>query len=48
MTEDEDSHNEKEDDRVASVLGAALATIDGGEDSDVEEDQKGQRHHSQQ
>ena len=48
MTEDEDSHNEKEDDGVASVLGATLATVDGGEYSDVEEDQQGQRHHSQQ
>ena len=40
MTNDADSHDEKEDDGVASIFGAALATVDGGEDSDVEEDQE--------
>ena len=40
MANDEDSHNEKKDDGVASIFGAALAAVDGGEDSDVEEDQK--------
>ena len=48
MANDEDSHNEKEDDRVASIFGAALAAVDGSEHSDVEEDQKWQRHHTQQ
>ena len=40
MTNDEYSHDEKEDDGVAPIFGATLATVDCGEDSDVEEDQE--------
>ena len=48
MADDEDDHDQQQDGRVVPVPGAALPTVDREEDTDVEEDEKQQRHHAQE